>query len=261
MNLAPGSIKKTWQNLPLWCPIMGSHIHRLGVCRVCLGALGMYLSIPMFVIVHGVVIHGLLGWVVYPILGFDRLNTGRFIILDRYKIKGLSAVDKLHCLFCGWANGVCTFLNHSVDLISQAHHPLTRGKRTMLALICGAYTLLALPIQILFCFVYNYLIAPPLNLEKVYYGGLIRRYFYSQPYGRSHPPWARRFLTWQKVCWAGLDLALGHIESAWCPIRHFEKMNNVVYPDHHKLFFKPHQIHELRSFLKQYGSVQNPKNH
>ncbi len=263
MNQTASDIKKilktVWQNLPLWCPIMGSHIHRLGIVRVCIGALGMYLSVPVFMIVHAVVIQGLMRWIIFPVLEFDGLTTRQFIILDRYRVSGLSVVDKFHCLFCGWVNGICTFLDHQVDRIAGTPLALGTSRRTILAVTCLAYTLPAVIIQTLFFFIYNYVIAAPLDLDKVYYGSLIRQYCMAKPYASSHPLWARRFLTYQKISWAALGLALRQIESAWCPIRHFETMENAVFPDHHQLFFEPHQVDQLRRFLGRHRTVLERK--
>jgi hypothetical protein len=245
--------------LPLWCPIMGSHIQRLGVTRVVIGAIGMYLSIPVFMIVHAIVIQLFLRWAIYPFLGLGHLTTEKFLILDRYKVRGLSAIDKFHCLFCGWVSGICTFLDHIVDLISNTPRTITPFKRIILALVCMTYTLPALMIQTCFFFIYNYLIAAPLRLEKVYYGPLIKQYCFVEPYARKHRVWTRRFLTYQKISWRALGLALKQIESAWCPIKHFEKMGNVTFPDHHKLFFEPDKVDELRRFLCQHGTALERK--
>lgn len=252
--------KRQWQRLPLWCPIMGTHLHRLGFLRVATGALGMYLSIPVFMLVHIFVIQLVLRLAVFPLLDLKYPGTRRFIILDRYKVKGLSVVDKFHCLFCGWVNGICLFLDNQTDFLSTHRSLPSVGKRGFFVLLGLIYTPAALSIQLVFFLIYNYLIAVPLELEKVYYTELILRYFRQTPYAAGHSPWTRRFLTYQKITWQGLSVALKQIESAWCPIRHFEKMNGVRYPDHHKLFFEPQQIDALRRHLALHGSVLSKEN-
>jgi hypothetical protein len=248
-------LRAAWEKLPLWCPILGSHIHRLGFLRVMVGAIGMYASIPVFILIHAVTIQLIMRLVVYPIFNLGTLNTKNFIILDRYKVEGLSAVDKFHCLFCGWANGIYTFLNDRTDRISETLPPLGRPQKVLLGCVCLSYILPSVIIQTLLFFIYNYLIASPLRLEKVYYGPLVRQYQRNSAYAEQYGPWGRRFLVYQKITWTALGLALRQIESAWCPIKHFEKMTNIVYPDHHRLFFEPHQIDELRRFLSEHGTV------
>lgn len=251
--------QSVWQNLPLWCPIMGSHIHRIGLLRVFVGAVGMYLSVPVFILVHAVVIQIVFRWIIFPVLGLGSLSTEQYIILDRYKVEGLSWIDKLHCLFCGWVNGICTFLDCRVDLISSCPIPLTRFKKAILTLVCLVYTVPAVMVQLLFFLVYNYLIAAPLELEKVYYGPLIHCYCFKNPYAQKHRPWARRFLVYQKISWQALGAALKQIESAWCPIKHFERMEKGIYPNHHRLFFEPHQVGALRRFLRRHKTVLDRK--
>ena len=50
-------------------------------------------------------------------------------------------------------------------------------------------------------------------------------------------------------------MALEQIESAFCPLRHFEEREGIVYPDHHKRFFGPEQIEEMRQTLMTVGTV------
>lgn len=235
---------------------MGSHIYRLGFIRVLIGAIGIYLSIPVFLLIHAIVIQVLLKFVVHPFLNLGDLATHRFIVLDRYKVSGLSIIDRLHCLFCGWANGLNTLLNYTVDTISKGQIKICIFQKTILYLLCLLYLPSALIVQTCFFFIYNLLIAAPLSLEKVYYGSLIRTHINS--YARSFSGSARLFLVYQKISWAALGLALKQIESAWCPIRHFEKMEGVIYPDHHRHFFEPDQIEQLRTHLMEYGTVLSP---
>lgn len=219
----------------------------------------MYLSIPVFMLIHAITIQIMLRWIVYPLLRLDRLSTKKFIVMDRYKVNGLSFIDKFHCLFCGWANGMYTFLNNRVDFISQNPQSLGPIKTAIMGFFCVIYTPPALFIQFLQFFIYNHLIAAPLELEKVYYTPLINQYHTDSTYAIKHKTWPRRFLIYQKITWAALGLALRQIESAWCPIKHFEEMEDFVFPDHHKLFFEPHQIDELRDFLSTNGTVLDKK--
>jgi hypothetical protein len=56
-----------------------------------------------------------------------------------------------------------------------------------------------------------------------------------------------------------LSLALEQIESSWCPLRHFEMREGIVYPDHHKNFFGPEEIEHVRSVLSTEGTVSARK--
>ncbi|MFH1356368.1 MAG: hypothetical protein ABII18_04460 [bacterium] len=259
-RVAEQYLEKAWNNLPLWCPIMGSHVRRLGFLRVFIGAVGMYLSIPVFMLVHTFVVTLALRYIIHPFLNMGDVQTQNFIIMDRYKVKGLSAVDTFNCLFCGWANGMCTLINRSVDRISENPQKINLFYQFIVATLCAIYTIPALVIQTIFFYIYNYLIATPLKLEKVYYEEIIQKYFVDSDYASVHGSWTKGFLRYQKVTWSALGQALRQIESAWCPIKHFERSEDVVYPDHHKLFFEPDQIDELRYFLRNHKTVLERKN-
>lgn len=244
-----------FENLPVWCPIMGNHIRRLGIIRVAIGAAGIYCAVPLFLVLHVVVVGLLVQRIIIPMTGMKRVDSKKYIILDRYRVEGLARIDKLHCLFCGWANGICTLLHDLTDAIARNPIKLTLFKRITVILCCVLFIPPALIIQVTFFFIYNYIIAAPLRLEKVYYGDLIKKYLGQTGYAVRHKPWARLFLGYQKIIWTGLGLALRYIESAWCPIRHFERSEGTVYPDHHQLFFEPHQIDQLREYLKDHPDV------
>jgi hypothetical protein len=54
-------------------------------------------------------------------------------------------------------------------------------------------------------------------------------------------------------------MALEQIESSWCPLKHFERREGIVYPDHHKKFFGPDEIEAMRQTLMNEGSVSYRK--
>lgn len=253
---SPESLFQKFGNqLPLLFPIMGSHINRLGIFRVLVGAMGMYLSIPVFLVIHALIVSLALRWVIHPILRLESLDMQNYVILDRYKVSGLSFIDKTNCLFCGWANGLCTLMDKTIDHIAENPQRISLFYKTILTFLCVLFFFPSLLIQILFFYIYNCLIAAPLCLEKVYYGKLIQHYFFNDHFASKYAFWAKKFLCYQKITWTGLNMALMQIEAAWCPIKHFEKMEGVIYPDHHKLFFEPHQVDEMRQFLSLHHSV------
>src|SRR5690606_5476254 len=103
------------RGLPLWFPIFGSHVRRLGLVRTALGAGPRSIGIPMFVALHVGTAAYALHFIVAPSLGLETIRARNYIILDRYKVRGLSAFDKFNCLFCGYANGLCTLLSARLD--------------------------------------------------------------------------------------------------------------------------------------------------
>ena len=96
-------------------PIFGSHVRRIGWVRTVVGAFSMYLCIPFLVASHLTSSLILYQWIVRPLFGTKRLPWKNFIIIDRHRIEGIPAFDRFNCMFCGYANGICTLLNKELD--------------------------------------------------------------------------------------------------------------------------------------------------
>lgn len=235
--------------------IMRVHIKRLGLLRVVIGALGIYLTIPAFMVIHGAVVVFILRRVVFPLLSLDNLRTENHIILDRYRVEGLSFMDKFNCLFCGWANGICTLLNRTVDAVSERRTDLPVHSQFIFALLMALYVPPAILLQIPMHLLTNHVIASALRFEKISYRVILREVLRGYPIDASHNSVVRIFLIYQKVTWIALERALEQIESSWCPIKHFERMDSVTYPLHHKRFFEPEQIRDLHDYLLEHGTV------
>jgi hypothetical protein len=42
----------------------------------------------------------------FPMYGFDYIRRGDYIIIDRQKLKYLSRIEKINCMYCGYMNGL-----------------------------------------------------------------------------------------------------------------------------------------------------------
>lgn len=240
---------------PILLTIMKIHLKRLGIFRVVIGVMGMYLTIPVFLLVHGVVVTIILQRIVLPLLHVNHVFTKNFIILDRYRVKGLSTIDTLNCLFCGWANGICTFVNHVIDKIGRKPQDFTPFSKIITFTLILLYTLPGLIVQTFVYLLNNHVIAASLHYRKISYRKELKKILATRDFASSYSKPARLYLIYQKMTWVALESALEQIESAWCPIKHFERMDSAIYPPHHKLFFEPDQIHELHAYLIRYGTV------
>jgi len=241
--------------LPLLLPIWGSHVKRIGLVRVAVGGGIMYTSFPFFVLTHVSGTTYALHFALAPVLGLPAVKTRDYLILDRYKVEGLSLPDKLNCLFCGYANGVHLLLHARLDQISRADVRASRLKRLVAGSIAASYLPAAALAQVLYVdLIYNRVIAPALGMRaasRAEAKAAVRETDYANAHGAS----TRSALRFEKAVANRVSAALEQIESGWCPIKHFERMEGVVYPPHHKSFFEPHQIAELRRTLLEEGSV------
>lgn len=237
-------------------PIFGAHIKRIGVIRTIAGALAMYSSIPLFIICHTTVAVIFYQWLLRPILRTKRVRWKDYIIIDRYRIEGLTWYDKFNCMFCGYANGLTTMLNIEFDNASRAALPLPFWKKTLLLilfiLMFPIYIILELSIQV----IYNILVSRPLGMHRISMREareMLIRYNYAGEQWAVIRIFLRTFKSWA----FRLAMGLEQIESSWCPLRHFENRKGVVYPTHHDKFFGPNEIEEMHRVLSTRGTVSD----
>lgn len=49
-------------------------------------------------------------WLCFPIYGIARVPRSTYIVIDRHHLAYLNAIEKLNCVFCGYANGVFAYV-------------------------------------------------------------------------------------------------------------------------------------------------------
>jgi hypothetical protein len=236
-------------------PIVGSHIKRLGLLRVAVGGLSMYLSIPAWVFCHLSLAVALYQWIVRPLFGLPAVRWRDHVVLDRHRVKGLSAFDVFNCWFCGYANGLCTMINTELDHLSRFEGRLPWWK-TLLVTIAAGLNLPFIWFNDFFCvrFVYDVLISRPLGMQRLSQAEAAQ-ILEREGYGAHFGPLGRGVLLTAKNVFLRVALALEQIESSWCPLRHFETRKGIVYPSHHKNFFGPDEVAQMRRVLSVAGTV------
>jgi hypothetical protein len=45
----------------------------------------------------------------FPLFGLRKVKRSAYIVIDRHKLAYLNAIEKLNCVFCGYANGVFAY--------------------------------------------------------------------------------------------------------------------------------------------------------
>lgn len=243
-------------DISLMFPIVGSQIKRLGWLRVIPGGLSMYLCIPFLVIFHFSTAVFFYQWLFRPLFGTQRVRWSDHVILDRHRIEGIPRFDRFNCLFCGYANGLCTMVNTEIDQISALRGP--RGLLGTLGVALAA--LIQLPFMIFaelsLQIIYNILVSRPLGMHRVSIAEA-RQVIKDDDYAGRMPTWLRTFVRAYKNTWLRFSMALEQIESSWCPLKHFERREGIVYPDHHRKFFGPDEIDAMRETLSTAGTVSS----
>lgn len=246
-----GRGRREWS---LMLPIAGSHIERLGWPRVLAGGLAMYTCIPFLVVTHFTTAVALYQWIVGPVVGAPPVRWRDHVILDRHRIEGLPWFDRFNCLFCGYANGLCTMMNTELDHLSRRTGPrgaLSRVLAALAAVLAAPFLLFAeLNLQV----IYNLLVSRPLGMHRTSRAEA-RAVLAEAGYAAALTPWLAWYLRETKSTWLRFSLALEQIESSWCPLVHFERRAGIVYPEHHARFFGPHELEAMRQTLLTRGTV------
>ena len=242
-------------------PIFGAQLERIGLLRIVPGALAMYLLIPVYILRHVVVMIVLYNGIVCPLLGVERVRLRNYIIIDRHLIPGLSFTGRFHCIYCGYANGICVATGVLLTQLSAVSaRSVSALQRAAAAIPYLLATLLSSISQLLVVTLYNGVMSPMLGLYRASfadaYSGMQANGFGEQfsVYGGA----GKGALHFEHACaWLEAN-ALEQVESQWCPIKHLPKPG-AVYPEHHKFFIERCELCELKKVLVCEGSLSPRK--
>lgn len=234
-------------------PVFGSHVERLGLVRTLVGGGSMYLSIPVFAVLHAAVLP-ILERVVAPLLGLELTPGRRFLVIDRHRIRGLPLLDRLNCAFCDWANGLALRLHARLDAIDAWEGELAAGRRALLGVAILPLAPLIAGVQLLGVrLVFDVLVSRPLGMRRTSSREALAGL--RAGFGDRRRGLARLALRHEKVFAVRLTAALAQIESAWCPLRNLCPRAHCERPAHHERFLAPDGIEAMRRILRARGTV------
>lgn len=243
-------------------PIFGGNLTHFGLLRIIPAALSMYLLIPVFIVQHLGVMVLLYNGIICPLLGVERIRLRNYIIIDRHKLPDLSYTGRFHCIYCGYANGICVAMGvllTQLSALSQAS--VGRGRRLLAAVPYALATVLSSIHQSLVVLFYNVGMAPSLGLHRLTMrkarttmdaGGFADGFtLYGAP--------GRALIRYEQCCVLICANALGQIESQWCPIKHLHDNPDAVFPEHQQFFVERCELCKLKHILARDGSVSPRK--
>jgi hypothetical protein len=67
--------------------------------------------------------------VCFPVYGIERVNRGDFIRIDRHHLAYLNAVQKLNCVYCGYANGLIGYVQEIAGRTEAYWCPIKHAAR------------------------------------------------------------------------------------------------------------------------------------
>lgn len=243
-------------------PIFGSQLKRISLFRIITAALTMYLVIPVYLFLHLVCLMLMYNRIVCPLLGIDRIKLRNYIIIDRHLIPGLSLTARFHCIYCGYANGICVATGALLTQISRvSKESFNPGKRALITIPYLLASSLSSLGQLLVVIDYNLGISPLLRLHKI---SLKEAYAKMNAVGFADSftvfgTMGQHFIRFEHACALILANALEQVESQWCPIKHLDKNSHAIFPEHHKFFVERCELCELKKILCAEGTVSPRK--
>jgi hypothetical protein len=67
-------------------------------------------------------------WVCFPIYGMPRVPRRRYFTIDRHKLGYLNAIEKVHCTFCSYANGLIAYVREVAARTEQYWCPIKHAR-------------------------------------------------------------------------------------------------------------------------------------
>jgi len=63
-------------------------------------------------------------WVCFPIYGIPRVKRRDYLVIDHQRLAYLNAVEKIHCVYCGYANGLLAYASEIAARTEQYWCPI-----------------------------------------------------------------------------------------------------------------------------------------
>jgi hypothetical protein len=70
-------------------------------------------------------------WICFPLYRISRVPRRRFFVLDRHKLAYLNPIEKLHCAYCSYANGLIAYIREIAARTEQYWCPIKHGQRLL----------------------------------------------------------------------------------------------------------------------------------
>ncbi len=63
-------------------------------------------------------------FVCFPVYGISRIRRADYVVIDRHRLPYLNAIEKLNCVYCGYANGVIAYARELASRTEQYFCPI-----------------------------------------------------------------------------------------------------------------------------------------
>lgn len=65
----------------------------------------------------------------FPVYGIPRVRRGDYIVMDRHRLQYLNLIERLHCAYCGYANGMLSYVMEVAARTEQFWCPIKHAQR------------------------------------------------------------------------------------------------------------------------------------
>jgi len=66
-------------------------------------------------------------WICFPLVGIAKVRRRHYFAIDRHRLGYLNAIEKLHCLYCSYANGLIAYVREIAARTEQYACPIKHG--------------------------------------------------------------------------------------------------------------------------------------
>ena len=84
------------------------------------------LSVPLIMLDLWVAVYQL---ICFPIWGIARVQRSEYVVIDRHHLAYLNGVEKLNCVYCGYANGLIALVREVASRTEQYWCPIKHAMR------------------------------------------------------------------------------------------------------------------------------------
>jgi hypothetical protein len=67
-------------------------------------------------------------WTCFPVYGIPRVARHRYFVIDRHKLAYLNGIEKVNCVYCGYANGVIAYVREITSRTEQYWCPIKHAR-------------------------------------------------------------------------------------------------------------------------------------
>ena len=86
----------------------------------------IYSVLPVFLVLDLWVT--LYQWICFPVYGIARVPRRRYFVVDRHRLGYLNGIEKVNCVYCGYANGVVAYVREVTSRTEQYWCPIKHAR-------------------------------------------------------------------------------------------------------------------------------------